>query len=237
MNLIKYEFKKAIKANYIIASVLAMLLSPLFSLLIMSLDSKGFQLGDFNQINLILLGLIGSKTLFPLLGMLLIKTEYDQDGLIGIFVTPIHRAKLLLAKVVTAIMWSMLLVVFSAVLVVIVELILFKDIDIFYLVQDYTLNYLMVIAYVIPYIVIGMLLSFVMSHVIVPTILFALMIMSGYLMQLFNPIPYFPSAIPEYISEIPQTTHKVFIPFLVLYTIGALAFIILRYVFKYKDYI
>lgn len=237
MNLIKYEFKKAIKANYFIASFLTMLLLPLFSLLIMSLDSKGFQLGDFNQINLILLGLIGSKTLFPLLGMILIKTEYDQDGLIGMFVTPVHRVKLLLAKVVTTIIWSMLLIVFSAVLVVIVELILFKDIDIFYLVQDYTLNYLLVMAYVIPYIIIGMLLSFVMTHVAVPTFLFILMIISGYLTQLFNPIPYLPSAIPEYISEIPQTSHKVIIPLLVLYTIGALSFIILRYVFKHKDYL
>jgi len=237
MNLIKYEFKKAIKANYILASFLAMLLSPLFSLLIMSLDSRGFQLGDFNQINLILLGLIGSKTLFPLLGMLLIKTEYDQDGLIGIFVTPINRVKLLLSKVLTAIIWSTLLIVFSSVLVVIVELILFKDVDIFYLVQGYAMNYLMIIAFVIPYIIIGMLLSLVTKHVVIPVLFFIIMIISGYLMQLFSPTPYLPSAIPEYISEIPHENPMVLISFILLYAVGLLAFVILRYVFKYKDYL
>jgi len=234
--LIKYEFKKAVKANYVSASLVVMLLMPLFSLLLMTLDSRGFQQGDFNQINLILLGLVGSKTIFPLVGMFLIKTELEQDGLIGIFVTPINRLKLLVSKIFAAIIWSVCLIVFSAIVVIIVELILFKDLNIFYLVKNQMLNYIVLIFYVIPYIIIGMMFSFVMNHVIMPMIIFIIIIVTGYLMQLFNPIYYLPSAIPEYISDLPKESGSMTIAFILLYGLGVLSFLILQYIFKNKDY-
>jgi len=77
----------------------------------------------------------------------------------------------------------------------------------------------------------------VTNHVVIPVIFFVIMIISGYLMQLFSPIPYLPSAIPEYISEIPHENQMVLLSFIVLYAVGLLALIILRYVFKYKDYL
>lgn len=213
-----------------------MLLMPLFSLLLMTLDSRGFQQGDFNQINLILLGLVGSKTIFPLVGMFLMKTELEQDGLIGTFVTPINRFKLLISKIVTAVIWSVCLIVFSAIVVIIVELILFKDLNIFYLVKNQMVNYLILILYVMPYIIIGMMFSFVMNHVIMPMFIFVIIIVSGYLLQLFNPIYYLPSAIPEYISDLPKEQGSMVIAFIILYVLATLSFIILQYVFKNKDY-
>lgn len=202
----------------------------------MTLDSSGFRLGDFNQINLVILSLVGSKTIFPLVGMFLIKTEYEQDGLIGTFVTPMFRINLLISKIVTAVLWSISLIVFSALLVIVVELILFKDLNIFYVVKDHVINYVLLIVYVVPYIIIGMFLSYVLSHVLMPMIVFIVLIVGGYLTQLFNSVAYMPSAIPEYIAELPKDLSLMVLPFIFLYVFALLIFLMFRYLFMNKDY-
>lgn len=235
MSLIKYEFLKISKSNYFIGSMLIVLLSPLFSLLWMSLNPRGFVLGDFNEMNIMLLSLIGSKTLFPMTGMLLIKIEYDQKGWVGAFVTPTERSRILMAKIVVAMLWSIFLVFFSMLIVIITEVILFNDLNIISLVFRDNLSYYMMILYVVPYIVIGMTVSFFLEHIVMPLIGFVALIFIGYFTQLFYESLYLPSALPKFIMSLEW--HRDFgMAYFLLYIIGFIALIMLWRGIYHKDY-
>ncbi len=235
MYLLRYELKKINKANYLIGSFMVMLLSPIFSLLLMSLNPHGFILGDFNKMNLIFLSLIGSKLIFPLTAMIMIKLEYDHKGWIGIFVTPKKRESLLIIKLFVSILWSILLVVFSLVVVLITELVLFGDMNVLNMINETAFSYVCLLVYMIPFIVFGMLLTFVMKQTVVPMIVMSFMVVIGYFMQLFNESLYLPSAIPKFISNGVMTS-SIVLAYILLYAFGIVSFVVLRYVFRNKDY-
>lgn len=235
MYLLKYEFMKINKSNYFVASLLVMLLSPIFSLLWMSLNPRGFVLGDFNEMHLIFMGLVGAKTIFPMTGMLLIKIEYDQNGWVGAFVTPLERSKLLIVKLVVAILWSSFLVFYSAVIVIITEVILFNDLSIIPLIFQDNMSYYLLLLYVIPYIVMGMALSFYLEHTVVPLIGFTFIIISGYFTQLFQENLFLPSAIPKYIISL-DWHNEFFVAYGILYLLSFIALYFLWRGIHHKDY-
>jgi len=147
----------------------------------MSLNPRGFILGDFNQMNLIFLGLIGSRTIFPMTGMLLMKVEYDNNGWISAFVTPLERRRLLFLKLFISIIWSGLIIVFSILVVIVTEVILFYDLSIVGLIAEHISSYVYLMVYLIPFIIFGMFLSFLLSHTIIPIIGLSLTIFVGYM--------------------------------------------------------
>ncbi|MCH4886779.1 hypothetical protein EZV73_04325 [Acidaminobacter sp. JC074] len=232
MNLFRYELKKLSSANYLVASFLVMLLVPLITLLWISLNPRAFLLGDFNKMNLIFLGLIGTKTIFPMTGMLLMKVEYDSNGFISAFVSPLERRKLFLIKFVIASVWSVLLILFSVLVVIVTEVILFNDLSIIGLIISQIDAYFYLILYTIPFIVFGMFLAYAFKHTIIPLIGMSVTIVTGYLMQLFNKNLYLPSAIPEFILS-PYREAKINTAYLILYTFGILTVLLMdRMIYK-----
>ncbi len=235
MNLLKFELKKLSKTNYLIASFLIMLLIPLITLLWMSLNPRGFILGDFNQMNLTFLGLIGCRTIFPMTGMLMMKVEYDNNGWISAFVTPLERRKLLFLKLIISIIWSALIIVFSILVVIVTEVILFNDLSIAGLIAEHISSYVYLMIYLVPFIIIGMFLSFLFSHTIIPIICLSLTIFIGYMTQLFNKNLYLPSAIPEFILS-PYTDYKIGIAYMILYVLSFAVILLMERVIYLKDY-
>lgn len=235
MYLLKYEFMKINKSNYFVGSLLVMLLSPIFSLLWMSLNPRGFVLGDFNEMNLIFMGLVGAKTIFPMTGMLLIKIEYDQNGWIGAFVTPLERTKLLIAKLFVAILWSSFLIFYSAVIVIITEVILFNDLNIIPLIFQDNMSYYLLLLYVIPYIIIGMALAFYLEHTVMPLVGFTFVIIIGYFTQLFHENLFLPSAIPKYIISL-EWHGALVVAYGILYVCSFIALFFLYRGIHHKDY-
>lgn len=235
MKLIKYEFKKMRKANYFIGSFLAVLLSPALSLLLLSFHPRGFAIGDFNRMNLMLMSLIGSKVLFPLTGILLIKVEFDQGGWTGLFVTPQQRHKMLNIKIMVSILWSLMLLVFSVLVSLTTEMLLFNDVKVIGMMTQSISSYIHLFIYIIPHLIIGMMLSFLTKHTVIPVILLGITSVIGYFFQLFNKTLYIPSAIPEFISN-HSVGQDVSSAYLMLYYIGGIALITFRLLFKNKDY-
>jgi len=235
MYLLKYELKKVLRNNYFIGSFVLMLLSPIFTLILISLNPRGFEVGDFNQMNLVFLSLIGSKVIFPLTGMLLLKVEYDQKGWSSLFVTPIERKRMLWLKLVASFIWSILLILSSAVFAYITEIILFDDYRVLRMIDDTLLSYMMLVLYILPYNILGFLLAYTMKQTVLPLVVLSSTIFVGYLIQLFHRALFLPSAIPEFIIT-GQTGSQILPAYLILYITAILAYITLRYLFKNRDY-
>lgn len=237
INLIKIEFIKIKKTRLFIASFLSMILSPIISLLIMSIEPKGFVLGDFNKINIVLLSLIGTRTVFPLISMSVIKMGNGIDGIKSSFLTPVSRKKLLLSKIIFAFLWMCILVLFSVCMVIVTELFLFKDMSIMTMVVTSQKDYFLILLYALPLQIIAMMLSILFNNMLVPTLLFVGMIMSGYILQLYNQLPFMPGVIPRYISgNLPEDGY-ITIAFIFSTLFGVVAYELLGYLVKNKDYI
>ena len=112
LQLLLNEFQKIRRTKIFYISFLVMLLAPMLSLILMSIKATRFAIGDFNGINILLLSLIGSRTIFPAIAMYLVKLEYDFSGYKSSFVTPISRTKLMFSKVVVALIWMILMIIF-----------------------------------------------------------------------------------------------------------------------------
>lgn len=233
MKVLHDEFKKVYKANYFLISFIVMFLSPLFTLLILSVNESGFYIGDFNQLNLTFLSLIGSKTIFPVLGMLSIKVENDHNGWAGLFVTPRKRMRYIWIKCAFVIFWSWLLITFSVFVVMITEFMMFNQVYVFYVILESIPSYIYLMFYIVPYIFIGMTLTFVTKSVLIPSFMIIVGGFTGYLVQLFDETVYLPS----YISRLTVKLDLDLIPaFISLYVVGFIALFALLFMVKVKDF-
>lgn len=236
LSMIRNEIIKVRRTQFFYASFLFMLLSPVFSLLLMSVETNGFIMGDFNRLNILLLSLVGTRTIIPVIGMYLIKLELDQGGFHSNFLAPVNRSKFLLAKIITAMLWSVLLLVFSAVCVVGTELVLFKDFQIIKLLIVDLRSYLYIFFYGISIQMLGMLLTFVLQNIIYPIILFLGFIILGYIIQLFDYLEYLPSILPEYIIGVEVEIHHVVIAWVMVLMTFVISYMLLNLMIITRDY-
>lgn len=236
-NLIKTEFRKIFMAPYFLASFLSILLSPVLAFIMMSLSPNSFMLGDFNKVNILLLSVVASKLFFPFIAMSLIQVGHGLAGLKSAFLMPNNRLKIIFSKVLMAFLWMCALIIFSIILVIVIELILFRDLEIVSIVATSYESYLKIIIYAFPIQVVAMFMTLVIGNIMLPVILFALVMIGGYFVQLTLKLSYLPSAIPAYIMGVDRPFVHINIAFMINYGLGIVFFIFLSYLLIHQDYI
>lgn len=234
--LIGKEIKKISHTRTFYVSFIAMLMSPIFALMLMSFQLEGFIPGDFTRLNILLLSLLGTRTFIPYAGMFLMKLELDQGGFESAFIMPIPRNKWLMSKVLTGIIWSFFLVLVSAISVVITEFILFSNGEILQVLIDSHSAYFELWLYGVSVQMLGMLMVIVFNNIIIPMVILITMIFVGYFMQLLDYAKFLPSVLPEYISGRYVEPNQVFMAWLIAFATFIISYFILRLRLNTKDY-
>lgn len=237
LHLIKNEFIKIKRNKVFHISFFIVALSPMFSFFIMSLSPHDFVRGDFNIINIILLSLVGSRTIFPVIAMTLVKLEYDISGYGSTFVTPIRRSKVILAKAFTALIWMIMLIVISIILVIASEVIVFGDFEIKTLLISTLNSYFYLIVYAFPIQIFGMLLTFILNSVLIPSILFGSFIIIEYFIRISGSLNFTPCFIPEFISGSLEFSTEIIVAFSMIVIFGLLSLFLLNYLIREKDFL
>lgn len=235
-NLIRIEFTKIVKTTYFLASFLAILTLPMLSLMLMMLRPSGFVLGDFNKLNILLLSLVVSKTIFPLVAMSLVQVGHGLAGLKSIFLTPLSRTKIVLSKVVMSLIWTSILVGFSMIMVIFVEILLFRDMAIVGIVIQSFKTYIMVVLYTFPIQMVSMLLTLYMGNMVLPAVVFLGIMIFDYIIHILYKASFLPSAIPAYLSGASGSYAYLNIGIGIHVGMGFLALVLLTYVLIHQDY-
>lgn len=236
-NLIKIEFKKIVKTTYFLSSFLIMAILPMVSLMLLLLQPSGFVSGDFNRLNILLMALVLSKTVFPIIAMSLIQIGHGLSGLKSIYLTPINRGKIVLSKVWMAFIWMTILIVFAIAIVVIIELILFRNMKVFGLVFHSLKVYGYIALYSFVFQLVGMVLTLFIGNILVPSLILTGYMILEYGLQLQFMKSYLPGAIPAYLSGVTGTYPLIKTAITVHIIIGLVALVFLLMKLIHQDYL
>ncbi|MBN2794969.1 MAG: ABC transporter permease [Clostridia bacterium] len=236
-NLIKIEFKKIVKTTYFLASFLIMGILPMVSLMLLLLQPTGFVSGDFNRLNILLMALVMSKTVFPIIAMSLIQIGHGLSGLKSIYLTPINRGKIIMSKVWMAFIWMTILIIFSIAIVVIIELILFRNMKVFGLVLHTLKIYGYIALYSFVFQLVGMVLTLIIGNILVPSLILISYMICEYGLQLQYMISFLPGAIPAYLSGVSGAYPMINTAIFVHVGIGLVALVFLLIKLIHQDYL
>lgn len=237
LQLLINEFQKIRRTKVFYISFLVMLLAPMFSIILMSIESTKLVIGDFNGVNILLLSLIGSRTIFPAVAMYLVKLEYDFAGFKSNFVTPISRTKLMFSKVLLALIWMILMIVFSILIVILLEIVLFKELEITMTIMSSLKNYLLIIVYTLPIQIFAMLLTFLLKNVIIPLLLISTYAVVEYIFIIIGDVGFTPTILPAFISGNMDFSLNVSYAFWIIFAFGCASLFLLYYFVENRDFI
>jgi ABC-type transport system involved in multi-copper enzyme maturation permease subunit len=235
--LIKIEFKKIVKTTYFIGSFLAMIILPLISLVLLLLKPSGFVSGDFNRLNILLMALVMSKSIFPLVAMSLVQVGNGLAGLKSVYLTPISRWKIIISKILMAFIWMLILIAFGIALVIIIEVILFKNMHIISLVISSLKVYGQIALYSFGFQVIGMILTIELGNILVPSLMMIAYMLLEYGIQLQYMKSYLPGAIPAYLSGVTGVYPNIHIAFIIHFVIAFIGLVYILSKLMHQDYI
>ncbi len=226
------EFVKIRKAKIFYFSFILIALSPLFSLLILSLDGMHAVIGDYNGINIMFISLIASRTLFPIISMFLVKLEYDNLACESIFITPINRSKFVIAKSIISFIWLIAQVLFSILLVMLCKYYVLGQIDVLSVILKTLPNYFLLVVYCFQIQLFIMLITYIFRSNIISSIVLIIFTLLEYFASVFIDISYIPAIVSDDII-LSFETGKVF--FLVL-LLGLTSLLILMRLISIKDF-
>lgn len=235
--LIQIEFRKIVKTTYFLGSFLAVLMSPIVALLLMTINPTGMVIGDFNKINIFLLATVGSKTLFPMIAMSLLQVGHGMASIKSAFLTPVSRTKVVLSKVLMSFIWMIVLIAASILMIAILEIFLFRDMTIVRAIFSTIPVYLKIALYAFPIQIIAMILTLLVRNMLVPALFFATTVVSDYMVQLTMKYSFLPSAIPVWLSGVSRDYPNLQAAFIIQGTLGVLALIVLHYMMVHRSYV